>query len=567
MGLDLQAAERQAFGLAYDPVDVANTLAGRVTLKPHPQWTLPTTLTWRENPFNDRNWAFQFHMLRWLDPLRRAAARDANAEAFEMWCRHMHDWVEKNPPAAPCSPWAWKDMSDGIRAMQFCLAAPLVEERSPGDMEWLENTIRTHAEHLADPAKLGVANHALHQAEALFVCGRVLQERSLWELAVTRMDELVLEQYDEQGMNAEGALSYHDSNYLWWEKTFRRLDAEQLPRPAGAARHRLAPEAIAHGTRPDGTLVMIGDTDPQTPHSVRSPFVKYMATDGDQGTPPRDLVKVYEAGYVFARSGWGTGGRRPSQETFYSISHGSSHRVHGHPDGGSVTYSADEVNWVVDPGKFQYGQSPERDHFASRASHSLVSIEGRTPQSDAQVVLRGSTLTSTHHDLTFVDNSFPGVSLIRRVVYSTRGEYLVVIDHVNSKEEVVAAQRWMLGPEVAARTGQQRIELDAGGHRAAIMLAGTLSELEEVCGQTDPVDGWVSTGWKQKVPATAVTARKSGRSFRIITVIGVGFGKHPELGSFRTEEPGAFGLQVDNGRGIERIHVGRSGVTFPAATK
>lgn len=565
MGLDLTVAERQAFGFAYSPEVVDALLAGKVALLPHPAWDLPSTITWKEDPFQDRNWTFQFHMLRWLDPLRRAASKDGRDDAYAMWFRHVRDWVAKNPPQRPRSRWAWKDMSDGIRALQLCLAAPLVHERSPAELPWLEETIRTHAAHLADPAKQGVANHALHQAEALFVCGRILGDEALWQLALDRMGALIVEQYDEQGVNAEAATAYHDSNYLWWEKTLRRVDAERLPRPPGAARHGLAPEEIAHATRPDGTLVTIGDTDPQAPKSVRSPLVQYATSDGARGTAPADLVKVYDAGYVFGRSGWGSKSRRYSEETYYSIGFGRAHRVHGHPDGGALTYSAATVNWVVDPGKYQYGASAAREHFASRASHSLVSIEGLTPKEDAEVVLHRQSHSARHHEFVLVDDSFPGVNLMRRVIHSVLGEYLVVVDHVNSKQEVTAAQRWQLGPDVSTALAGQRVELGAGDRRAALMFAGTAVELSEITGQDSPFDGWISTGWKQKVPATALTARKSGTSFRIITVVAAGRGQHPTMSSFRTPEPAAFGLKISTGAVDELIHVGREEISFPAA--
>lgn len=565
MSLDLQVAERQALGYAYDPKAVEALLAGRVTLLPHPEWDLPDQVTWREDPFQDRNWVFQFHMLRWLDPLRRAASADGHDEAYEMWFRYVRDWTEKNPPSKPQTWWAWTDMSDGIRALQLCLAAPLVAERSPQELGWLEETIRTHAVHLADPAKQGVANHALHQAEGLFVCGRALRDSSLWELALERMDALIVEQYDEQGVNAEAAIAYHDSNYLWWEKTLRRIDIERLERPAGAERHRLAPEEIAHATRPDGTLVTIGDTDPQPPKSVRSPFVQYVTSDGARGMAPKDRVKVYDAGYVFGRSGWGENGRRFSQETFYSIGFGRADRVHGHPDGGALTYSGNGVNWLVDPGKYHYGQSAAREHFASRGSHSLLTLEGQVPAKNATVLLHKQTHTERHHEFVLVDNSFRGVRLTRRVIHSVQGEYLVIVDHVNSPQEVLAAQRWQLGPEVTTSLSQHRVELRAGEHRASLMFAGTATDLSEVRGQDEPFDGWVSTGWKQKATATAVTARKHGTSFRIISVLAVGTGKHPTMSSFRTSEPAAFGLRISTGAVDELIHVGRDEVTFPHA--
>lgn len=38
-----------------------------------------------------------------------------------------------------------------------------------------------------------------------------------------------------------------------------------------------------------------------------------------------------------------------------------------------------------------------------------------------------------------------------RVVHSVRGEYLVVIDHVNSPQEILAIQRWQLWARTSPR--------------------------------------------------------------------------------------------------------------------
>lgn len=564
MSLDFAVSQRQSLSNSYRKADVDALLAGRLTIPPHPEWKIPERINWRSDPFKDRNWRLQLHMLRWLDPLRRAAEK-GDDRAYAMWIDYVQQWVEANPPEKPMSGWAWKDMADGIRVQQFCLAAPLIRDRSPEKLEWLENTIRTHAEHLADPAHMGIANHALHQQEALFICGRILQQESLWRLAIDRMGSLLEEQYDVQGVNAEGAIAYHYNNFIWWERTLKRLDLEGVPRPAGAERHLSAPEEIAHATRPDGQMVSIGDTDGGSPRAARTPQTDYVSSNGVNGTPPEDVVKVYDAGYVFGRSGWGETERTYDEETFFSVSFGGSRRVHGHPDGGSLTYSADTVNWVVDPGKHQYGRSTARDHFFSRNAHSLLSIVGREPRKDATVTLRRYLSSARHHDFLFEDDSFTGVRLTRRIVYSVNGEYLVVVDHVDSTTECTGVQRWQLGPAVETSVGPRRVELTSGDHHAALCFSGTRTDLEEVTAREDPFDGWVSTGWKKKKPATAILAKKSGKKFRFITVLATGQGAYPTITSHRGTEPGQFCLEVETGRTREYILIGRDSVTFPSA--
>lgn len=561
MALDFSVSARQAFGTSVPEAAVRKLLSGTLGMSPHPEWTLPAAIDWGADPFRDVNWRSQYHMLRWLDPLRRAAAQ-GDDDAFAMWIRYVRDWVRSNPREKPAHEWVWSDMVDGIRAIQLCLAAPLVRDRSPEDLGWLEQTIADHAEFMADPANLGHSNHALHQHEALFVCGRILGEDRYIELAVTRFDQLLAEQYDEQGVNAEGAIAYHYNNYLWYERALKRLDAEGFERPAAAARHARAPEEIAHATRPDGTFVGIGDTDGGTPKAIGSPFTDYISSGGSDGEPPAELLKIYDQGYLFARSGWGETERNLEEETYFSVSFGASDRVHGHPDGGSLTFSADTVNWIVDPGKYQYGRSIERKHMLSRFPHSLVSIDGMQPLKGAAVALVREAVSQRAYDFLFTDASFSGVDLTRRVIYSLNGDYLVVIDHVRSPHEVTARQRWQLGPGIDAAINRQCVELTSGDHSAVLAYAGTATTLDQVTGSTKPFDGWVATGWKQKTPATAITASKSGTSFRFITVIAAGSGAAPTSQTVETEEPG-FCLEVSTGRVTERIQIGHDTVSFP----
>ena len=520
-GLDLWASRRQTFQVSVDTDEVARLLAHRLKMAPHTEWALPDDPTWREDPFEDRNWCFQYHSLRWLEPLRRAAVK-RDAAALEMWLHYMQDWTAKNPRGNPASEWAWVDMADGLRAQQLCLAAPLVWRRANEHLPWIEAAIRDHAEHLADPDHMGNANHALHQQESLFMCGRVLKEEKYWQLASERMGALLREQYDEQGMNAEGAPAYHHNNFIWWEKALRRFDVEQLPRPEGAERHLHAPEQIAHATRPDGTLVSIGDTDVLRPHKIDSPFTDYVTTDGAEGTAPVETVAVYDAGYVFARSGWGDAQRPYSAQTYYTLRFGPARRVHGHPDGTSLTFSAEGVNWVVDPGKYQYGNSTPRHHFVSRAGHSVLTIEGRKAFRDAFTDLSRQHIGERHHDFLLEDLSIDRVDLTRRVIYSTRGEYLVVIDEATSKRKITGVQRWQLGADVEATIGDHRVELAADQREATLWFDPAPIDLSAVRAQDDPFDGYVSVGWKKLAPATAVLGRRTGTALRFVTVLAAG---------------------------------------------
>src|SRR5699024_735132 len=119
-------------------------------------------------------------------------------------------------------------------------------------------------------------------------------------------------------------------------------------------------------------------------------------------------------------------------------------------------------------------------------------------------------------------------------------------------------------PDVTAAIAGQRVELRAGERHAVLAYAGTAASLDQVTGSHDPFDGWVATGWKQKVPATAVTASKTGTSFRFITVFATGAGTVPTVSS-RPIKGAVFSLQVSTGRITEQMIVHPDHVTFPGA--
>lgn len=561
-GLDIEAARRQTFQHSVNTGEVGRLLEGRLTMPPHAEWQLPHEPTWTEDPFQDRNWCFQFHTLRWLEPIRRAAAK-GDAAALSMWLHYTEDWTTKNPRRNPASTWAWVDMADGLRAQQLCLGIPLVSEHAPEQLPWLEYSIRDHAEHLADPKHVGKANHALHQAESLFVCGRVLGAESHWELAARRMSSLLKEQYDEQGMNAEGATAYHYNNFLWWERALRRFDAEGLPRPDGAERHLNAPEQIAHATKPDGYLVSIGDTDTQSPQKIAHQHTDYTTSNGTRGAAPEQAVAIYDAGYVFARSGWGDDDRPYSEQTYFTLRFGPSRRVHGHQDGTSITYSSSGVNWLVDPGKYEYGSSTPRLHVISRAAHNVVTVEGRRLLKDSDVELLRRDITPRHHDYVLADPSFDRVSLTRRVIHSVRGEYLVVIDEISGPRRLTAEQRWQLGPEVEAEAVNRSVALSSGNQHAMLWFDGESADVRTVRAQDDPFDGYVSVGWKKLAPATAVIVRKKGARLRFLTVVATGGESQPAVERVQTVSRDDVGLLVTTSHGTEQITISPDDVVFP----
>src|SRR5699024_11869105 len=130
--LNIEAARRQAqIGKHYSKgpstaQQLADLKEGTVTLPPHRSWQGDYT-DWQADPFKDLNWRFQFHTLRWINPLLWDAT-DGDEESKSEWKRIVRSWAEANiPPHRAQDKYAWMDMTDGNRAIQTSLGAPLMD--------------------------------------------------------------------------------------------------------------------------------------------------------------------------------------------------------------------------------------------------------------------------------------------------------------------------------------------------------------------------------------------------------------------------------------------------------
>lgn len=513
-----QVAVRQAFGAKFDDTANDDELAAQVSegcivLPPHANWRIPAELTWAEDPFGQRNWRAQLHMLRWLDPIRRRAARGDRGD-MHVWERHARSWCAANPPVRTPGSYAWGDMVDAVRAQVLLFGLPYVEE--PG---WLLDELRVHGAWLLDPLHLGHSNHALHQHAALFMLGAALQENEWLETARRRLEGHFVTAYDAQGVNAEGAPGYWLLNYRWSRELARRLDLEGVDSTFISRAIRDAPLSIAHATRPDGVLEAIGDTGVVRLVREGTEAIDYLATKGSAGSPPAQTTAVFDAGYVFGRSGWGETERTLRDESFYSLRFGAANSVHGHQDGGSLTFYAGGSPLLIDAGKFAYMNGPMRDYVLGRRGHNVLHVRERLydPKSVVRLLVHESNEDFDHFLLR--DEGYEGVVVERRFVFAKATESILVIDTVNADSPVEAEIRWHVNPDADVAAASSRVLLRSGSARGAIVWGGNLPDIETVRGQEDPLDGWSSPAWNKAAPTTVIKAVQRGTRFRVVTAI------------------------------------------------
>ena len=116
----------------------------------------------------------------------------------------LRDWVEDNPRTAGRSVFSWNDHSTAWRAVVLVCAAELLPPEP-----WLDRALVLHGRTLADPAfYVRHGNHALNQSVGLLEVGCRLGQDSWMDLAATRLDRLVRESVDAEGVTNEQAVFY-----------------------------------------------------------------------------------------------------------------------------------------------------------------------------------------------------------------------------------------------------------------------------------------------------------------------------------------------------------------------
>lgn len=521
--VDPEVSTRQCMGAGFERREnndrrAAAVMAGKLTLAPHPLWETEGVTDWSADPFSSRNWQFQFHALCWLSPVRFQAF-DGSEDARQFWLSTVRSWIQNNHPDNPPSKFSWVDMADGLRAQELVFGWPLAQTDEERAM--LVAALELHGNWLADPANQSKANHALHQNVGLFVLSSFLGHGPWQDLSVQRLYDLFELSFDENGANDEGSIDYHRMNIAWWQKTWKRVQLENREVPAGVSEKlALAATFLAHATRPDGTMVPIGDTHLREVTTMGFPELDYVASKGRVGTPPSTTAVAASHGYVMGRSGWGHDIDTFAAQSHYSLRFGRAYSAHHHEDRGGLTYFAEGIDWISDPGSYLYEpHDPFRRYLRSREGHNLLIVQDREYDKNGQVPLKNVAFTDLFHDMTVQDNNYQGTSLTRRFVYFPTLDVAVVMDSFQAEKPVTVSQVWHTDQHIKPRYRDSALELQhAGGNRVTVNWLGSGALPKVAYAQQDKPQNWVSRKWGMKDPAAGFHVEQTARRGHFTTV-------------------------------------------------
>jgi hypothetical protein len=511
------AAERRC---NYDsPISLQQTasdlLADRYHLGQHPAVTLPHVLTWKEDPFGDRQWRQKFQQLRYVMALMYRWQDTRQAKYRHRAIQLVRSWIAANPRRHPASSSAWKDQVTAWRAMTLVCMAEMLPR-----LRWLDAAIRLHGEVLAEPSFYVVTgNHALNQSLGLLDVSCYLGRKDWQGTASRRIDRFVTSAIDTQGVSDEQAVKYDRYDYDRFVLARDHLLRCGLRAPAAFGRVERIPAFLAQATRPDGHYETIGDSDDHSSRPISGTPAEYAASLGKRGSVPSTTVALYRRGYAFGRTGWGDAGRSFEEEMFFSLRYGPGLLHHGHDDSGALTYFGNGAQLLVDPGYGDQNSSLWHRFFVSRPAHDVVVAHGVTSAPTRSSVLQRGSIKARSVDLVVAVRVYPGVTMRRRVIFSRQLGYLIVEDTMSAAAAHSYSQLWHLTERARPLTVGSRTWTRQADGNLLIQQLITGGVTRRHTGEVGPIQGWISRSYGHRRAAPVIEQVKSGTRVRFLTLL------------------------------------------------
>ncbi|MBE7464463.1 MAG: alginate lyase family protein [Planctomycetes bacterium] len=507
-----------------------------------------TPVNWRANPNGYLEWQHAFNRTGFFMKLLYAYRRTREPryvrkldELFQSWIAANPEPVGHNGGGDP----AWETLSTAVRVYGSWLECffALLHDPNFSDAARLAmlKSFHGHAEHLM--AYRGYGNNWLIvESRVLALLGMLFPEfkrGSAWaDEGIARLEGELGKQIMPDGADWEFAPGYHMMAVAGFLDVYEvaKLNGRSLP-PLYDERLPCAFEYIAGLTRPDGTLPSINDS-----HGYRHGRGRAFLERGARIFNRPDLLAGPEGPYAGRSRGFpdsglhvlasGTG-REARWLLFDAGPFGASHQ---HEDALSLELFAGDAPFLVDPGITSYLQDDWTAFYRRTHAHSTVLVNGAeqnrravTPHHHAESV-REQVVAACGPVFDCVRATYrdgyagqPAGLVHERIVVFVRPDYYLVFDEVRGAAAQSLEALWHFAP--------MRVELEARTHRARTMrLKGPNLEVatldprsgikaDLICGQRDPVQGWVSDGGED-VPAPVLSYTVKGAApLRLATAL------------------------------------------------
>ncbi len=482
-------------------------------------------INWKLDPYKSDSWKTTLHMLNWTGGYIYKATQGMTSQrdpkAIDGAVAIASDWVRDNKYPWPTGPGAGN--ATHTRAdFLMCLRGGLQQVGKPVP-KWLDASLLQHAEWLK---KNTWPDHNVGTDQTLSVMGIgcTLGRKDYTNYAVGKLSKDITRVIDSQGANNEQSVGYARYNYALWGYVGSSLEACGVTTPAARtiqARRAGLQTFLDFALKPDGTYHQIGDTQVERPQGTLTPAQEWVTTDGRSGTAPAERVKVYNAGYVFGRSGWGSAARKQSQESSYALRFGPMRVGHGHSDHTAITWNTLGRPILSDTGTGSYNQDAWRAHYIGPEAHNQLVPAGMRNGSATKLVR--SSVKAGADFYQFSDTPVTKTTRTRSLIVLADPEIVITADKASAPKATSFTQYWHLPYDTSFKASGTRATATAKGVTTTLLqlpAAGIkATTFGAVKGSTKPIQGWQWTDYFHKYKAPVATVTQKGTKAAMVTAV------------------------------------------------
>lgn len=530
-----------------EPVDLAN--ADRICAHLILGQQLGRELDWRANPLGYLEWMHAFNRHYFLQDAI-AAYRVTKDERYAAELAYqVASWIAATPSPVGNSGGgdpAWETLSVAVRCygawfdiFYACLHSPHFTDDLLID---LIKSFYHHAEHLLEWGVTRHNNWLVVESQVIASIGVLFPEyrrAAEWRREGYRRltDEIAVQVYPD-GAQWELSAGYHAMCGQGFAGAYElaRLNGIDLP-AVYTDRLRGMFDYIWRLSRPDGSSPSHNDSG-----SVRAyqqdfvgrgarlfgdPTMAWFASRGAAGTPPATTSHGFlDAGLLVTRSGWAPDAR------WALFDAGPFGAAHQHEDALGLEVYADGTLFLCDPGITSYMREPWFDHQQGTDGHNTILLDGhpqarRTNQTRARHVrgvrdeifwAAGAIADAARARYTAGYRDLAGRFTHERALVFVRPDYWLLFDEVRDEDggdatRLVESLFHFMPMRLQAdpATGRVRSHRQMKANLELIPLGRARGlRTSIVCGQHDPVQGWVSLD-RENIPAPCLIYRRRTR--------------------------------------------------------
>ena len=522
---------------AGDPAEAERIMAGQIMGQ---DWS--QGIDWQANPTGYIEWSVSIHYFYYLKPLIAAWWRTREPRFILKAGEIIDDWVRCNPISigVRSGGFAWgHSLAASVRpftALADLFAALCACPETP-DRTILNvlKTVYEHARYMLAFQSFRPSNKSIAEARALLAIGCAFpefREALFWREEAGRrlLDDMRVQVFPD-GASFELTPGYQGSIASWFLDAFQVAQKFNHPlHPELEAGIRRMYDWMVAITRPDFTRPSASDAGSlngkygavlaRPGRILNSPSALWVGTEGKEGqAPDYASVALRDSGYVVMRSGWDKNAR-------YLFFDGGPYGMwHQHEDMLNFEVYAFGAPFIVDPGISTYMSNPWVSFYHTAQAHNVVMVDGcgqnrgRNQTKEAWVASARDRLLYRSDDRSDVAMATYGAGyagleaqvIHRRAVVFVKPDYWIVLDELTGDGTHAYEALFHFMPyrvSIDAETRAVRTGRNGASNIELLPLAPMGVRL--ICGQIDPVQGWLAIDG-QDVPAPVAVYRKKAR--------------------------------------------------------